>query len=557
MRGQAVNSNQANGRLEDLQKRYREAEQNKKNDGGESQNTIRMQRQQIEKLKKDNDRLKEDLALETRQAKQANNMSASANIAKLQDQADAYNRKTNIEAMKIEELKRQLADLNRDLLAQRKSMGGINAAQEAGHHVQRQIKIRESRLDKALVKYNEASAHNIKLNSTIGNLRRERVVFDGIHKKLESELSQKKQQMAEIIETCNAAYEARDKAHAEMVSLKADADHQREKFEMQWNQLDELIKQDRRAKDQSMRQDHEESMANNVDPVYEEEARLRTQVSKGYENIAQSKADIHLSMEKVQSYEEAFAKIQKATSIIDIDDLVQTFTTAEDQNFQLFNWVNDLSNQIEGLEDKNGSLREEIKRYQVGGAEGDVRAKKRIVESLSTTLGKTETKSAAYEANLATTTTTTEALKKGITELFENVGMKDAAMLEQMKNTGVTESNLMDFMSVIEDRVSGLIQVWQSEQSTDDKAWDPEAGYDEGEGGDGGDYDGGVETVAEGEEKAPEAAEAAAEAEYTAEPAAEAVAVAGEAAAESAPAAVEEEAAAAPEAAEAEAEEAK
>jgi hypothetical protein len=45
-----------------------------------------MQRQQIDKLKKDNDRLKEDLALETRQAKQANTMSASAQIAKLQDQ---------------------------------------------------------------------------------------------------------------------------------------------------------------------------------------------------------------------------------------------------------------------------------------------------------------------------------------------------------------------------------------------------------------------------------------------------------------------------------------
>lgn len=56
-----------------------------------------MQRQKIEKLKKDNDRLKEDLALETRQAKQANNMTASSQIAKLQDQADMYSRKIDIE----------------------------------------------------------------------------------------------------------------------------------------------------------------------------------------------------------------------------------------------------------------------------------------------------------------------------------------------------------------------------------------------------------------------------------------------------------------------------
>ena len=37
----------------------------------------------------DNDRLKEDLALETRQAKHATNVSASAQIAKLQDQVRA------------------------------------------------------------------------------------------------------------------------------------------------------------------------------------------------------------------------------------------------------------------------------------------------------------------------------------------------------------------------------------------------------------------------------------------------------------------------------------
>jgi len=46
-------------------------------------------------------------------------------------------------------------------------------------------------------------------------------------------------------------------------------------------------------------------------------------------------------MEKVQSYEDAFAKIQQATKISDIDVLVQTFVNAEEHNFQLFNQVPD------------------------------------------------------------------------------------------------------------------------------------------------------------------------------------------------------------------------
>merc|ERR1719329_1753658 len=90
--------------LDDLQRKYRMMEVNRKTYAEDSTNTIRMQRQQIDKLKKDNERLKEDLALETRQAKQANNQSASAQIAKLQDQADLYSRKIEHERRRIEQL---------------------------------------------------------------------------------------------------------------------------------------------------------------------------------------------------------------------------------------------------------------------------------------------------------------------------------------------------------------------------------------------------------------------------------------------------------------------
>ena len=58
------------------------------------------------------------------------------------------------------------------------------------------------------------------------------MVFDGIYKKLENELHEKKNKMAEIIEISNAAYEARDKAQAEMIALKAQADKEQQKFEV-------------------------------------------------------------------------------------------------------------------------------------------------------------------------------------------------------------------------------------------------------------------------------------------------------------------------------------
>lgn len=83
-RRKAFRADNVQNELDDLQRQYRMMENSRKLYLEDSQNTIRMQRQQIDKLKKDNDRLKEDLALETRQAKHANNMTASAQIAKLQ-----------------------------------------------------------------------------------------------------------------------------------------------------------------------------------------------------------------------------------------------------------------------------------------------------------------------------------------------------------------------------------------------------------------------------------------------------------------------------------------
>ena len=61
----------------------------------------------------------------------------------------------------------------------------MNAARDNQAMIQKQIRILENRLDKALVKFNEALAHNKRLRENIDNLRRERLVFDQIYKKLE------------------------------------------------------------------------------------------------------------------------------------------------------------------------------------------------------------------------------------------------------------------------------------------------------------------------------------------------------------------------------------
>merc|ERR1712178_172478 len=127
--------------------------------------------------------------------------------------------------------------------------GGAKAALENAKAVQKQIRILENRLDKALQKFNEAIEANRALREQIDTLRRERVVFDDIYRKLENELQQKKKEMAHIIEQANAAYEARDQAQAQMAALKQQADKEHAEFEKEWRELGKLIENDKKMKE--------------------------------------------------------------------------------------------------------------------------------------------------------------------------------------------------------------------------------------------------------------------------------------------------------------------
>ena len=153
-----------------------------------------------------------------------------------------YVNKIENERRKIEELDKAILKYQEKILEQNARLGGMNASQVNNQMIQKQIKVLENRLDKCLLKFNETLAQNKILRKKIDEYRRERVVFDGIYKKLERELHEKKKEMAAIIEDSKNAYQARDKAQSEMAALQQHADKERTEFEGEFKELGELIK---------------------------------------------------------------------------------------------------------------------------------------------------------------------------------------------------------------------------------------------------------------------------------------------------------------------------
>ncbi|KNC50556.1 flagellar outer dynein arm-docking complex protein 1 [Thecamonas trahens ATCC 50062] len=457
--------------LERLQREYRYMEVDRKSYGDLSQNVIRKQRQTIERWKKENEHLRSELAaIESQQEAEETDAVMSEKLDELNSRCEFYAGKIEAEEERMETLRSQIKLLERKIKEQREVMGGVNAAISNSQTVAKQIRVLENRLDKALVKFNSALSHNKKLREEIDNLRRERVVFDGIYRKLEKQLVEKKKRMADIIEVSNSAYDARDMAQDKMNRLKESHMRAMAQLDAEMMNMNRVLKSERRAK--NFIAIKEQERANTA-------AGRRTRSRKNgggggrggggdaAAGVAASaaaapwaqpklKSSTESNAEIIQTYEEAFDKIQAATLISDIDELVSTFIEVEDQNFSLFNFVNDLQNETEKLEEQIADLRAKISETKTEGETSDAQ-RRHLLKSLSHKLAKTEARADQYESKYKTARKVMNNLKSAVHSIFNKIGCSSEEINDVLGDAGTTDSNIMQYLALIERRAAEII----------------------------------------------------------------------------------------------------
>jgi len=437
----------------------------------ESQNIIRKQRSTIEKLKSDNESLSEELNLETKHAKFSGSASISAQIAKMQDQVDMYTRKNDLERRKIEEVDKQITRFQKDILAQRQKMKGTSSRDHA-NKIAKQIRVLENRLDKALQQFNMALAHNKKLREEIDNLRRERVVFDGIYKKLEFELQQKKMRMTDIIDVANTAYEARDAAQADMTALKLQVDKENQDFEITWKDLNKEIEKDRKNKDIQKFKEREREKGGDQrgDLSIEEEAKLRRKVTKNTWSIAKEKATISVVQEKNENTEQVLNKIvSQCPGYSNIDDLVAQFINAEAQNYSHFNYVNELNTEIEKAEEALEAVKSEHDMYEKKNLAA-AHQNQQITTDLRARVDKMTDKAKMYEQKEESSKSTLMSLKQGIDKVFQLLQCNQNDVVELLGDVGkVSDTNMLQYLGTIEQRTNEILTIYLQQQAHRDK----------------------------------------------------------------------------------------
>jgi len=460
--------------IAELQRRFRVLENDKRACSEDTQGTIRKLRATIEKLTRENRKMKAELT-ETRTApgSQAENRVATDTLAKLSEQKLSLQERLELENEHATSLQEQISSMDVDVLSKRQEMathGGVNASQDNTKAIAKQIRVLENRLDKGLQKFNESIAANRSLREQIDTLRRERAVFDDIYRKLENELQSKKKEMANIIEQANAAYEARDSAQAQMASLKQQADKEHAEFEREWRELGKLIENDKKMKEfmrTKVKQTAEGGKAGEMSLVQED--RHRKKITRNAWDTAKHLVTLSTNQEKADTYEKAFERIQKATGICDIDELVQNFIHAEDQNFSLFKYNNELSADIEKIELHITDYREEYVALSGNGSRKEDTEKVKILETLEEKWNDIDRKAIHYEVKYQESQQTLTHVREGIKSIFKRTNCTQED-LPSGCGTGISEANMMLYLAVVENEVSKLLKIYDAIRVDEDDA---------------------------------------------------------------------------------------
>ncbi|KAL6464955.1 hypothetical protein MHYP_G00272720 [Metynnis hypsauchen] len=445
-----------------LQRQFRIMEGDRQAYRLQSQELIRKQRVEMEKLQEEQEELQRSLRVSQSQTrKQSDNRDVQQLQALLaqRDQPDEQLERQRINQMELEQ---EILCIGKKLVEMRKGeVSASNSQKSLARQTQKASRTLENKLDRALVCFNEQLAKNSQLREELETLRMERVHFQQLHRRLDKELQEIRQDIGDVIRMSTAAYDARVEAQTKMSMMKEKAVKDLALYNVEVKELERIIAHERRLKEFMVTKCNERSGQEDMqDLTRRQEMKEQRRTDSGEETL--------------ETLEEVFQKIQKVTGEDDLEMLVSKFIQVEDKNFALFNYVNEQNTQAEALRDQISQTKEEMESFHVKGLqqEQEHQAALREVEEQQRD---TESEALESEEKANAISKILDQIKTGINSVFNKIDC-DRAVVEDLlgSSSGIRDNNIMTYLSQVEQRTNELLTVQAFINSKDlDKDYDP------------------------------------------------------------------------------------
>uniref|UniRef100_A0A2H1W5G8 SFRICE_004761 n=1 Tax=Spodoptera frugiperda TaxID=7108 RepID=A0A2H1W5G8_SPOFR len=332
----------AEDELSKLQRQFRVMEIDRATVLSSVQPTLRMQKNIINTLNAD----LEKIMLELKFTKSTSNLMEGAKsreklIALLKDH-EKYSSEVKDHRETIKELNFLLKQVQKEIKSLRSKVMGTEIAYSNVLTGQTLISQLENRLDTAMKKFNTVNSENYSMRLEIDRLLRDRQFFNTHWKNQLKRLMDGKAMIIELLEQAISTYDQREEWCSKLDALKEKAATDYRKHCLEVREL-------QRQLDHSMKL----------------EEFLRT---KG--TVRLTAADAKAEAKKLEQQEEEMRIYNNYVNILDalkefageddVDKLIQEFTRREEENYALFNYINEVCTELKNLSDNVKMLRANI-----------------------------------------------------------------------------------------------------------------------------------------------------------------------------------------------------
>ncbi|XP_050302473.1 outer dynein arm-docking complex subunit 1 [Anthonomus grandis grandis] len=424
-----------------LQRQLRIMEDDRMAFSDETSSKLEKQRRIIELLRKEKAKLCEDINVATCKNQKRKDKRLSKEIYKLLEVYEEYCERVRVEKEEIVEMDVQIKKLESDIKNLRpKSSVTENHFQTRLTSGQKTLQILKNRLDNMVKKFCAILATNKELREEINHLLKERNHFNDVWEKLLKDIHSGKRYMVDLIEQATIAFDQREEWCSKLDALKKRAEvdfvlHSEEMREIQ-RRLDQYM---------TLREFLCVKGQKRILKDLEEKERLKKEMQQ--QNLE----------DQLEVYETTLKKIQVFCKEEDVDRIAALFLKQEEENFALFNYVNELSHEIESLTYVMDELHEKID-DQIELSNERAKQRQSTISSLQVDLDEATKKAEEDEQEVQKAADNLQKVLNGIEKVFEIVNCDKGPILKLLgENASINLFNVKIYLGTIEKKLSGII----------------------------------------------------------------------------------------------------
>jgi len=367
--------------LEDLQRRFLLLEGERKATYETAKLNIQQNKEIISQMKDENKTLRTQIKTlrdEKPQSTEKQLERTMSDVQVLQRKVDLLKADNAKKRSNLEQLDGKLEEL---------SAGSKMHSSEASPEM-RQIRVLENRLDKAMIKYNEAQSIRKTYEAIVKRLKEERIGFDNQLAAIERTLKAKERDYEELLLLSHDAYHAKEMAQAELHRFEQGVMEER-------NQRDKEVQEKKLLVEQRVtmnkRLEQREKLLKSQQEEEKQGERQLKEMSYTSDLTAGISSDYaQEERQKLLDYEEAFHAIKEATGVSDPNEVIQKFLTQENTQKNLQALTKENQDTIDRLTEDRRRLRLQVEELKFG-SEGNA-GRRQAIDDFETNLAEAQEK---------------------------------------------------------------------------------------------------------------------------------------------------------------------